>query len=259
MYAELQTTSNFSFLRGASHPQELVWRAAELQYKAIALTDYNTLSGIVRAHAAARDAGIQYIVGCRLEVDFQGEIVHKIRSSAYKLSSLLVYPRNRAGYGTLCRLLTHGKRNVAKNDFFLTLSDFLPVQNDFVTILIPPFYHTPLQTVGGPGASDYSINARHAVFYELCKIIRDNCTDPKLLSLALTYNYGSRNKELVQVSLQIARALEITPVATNDVYYHSPDRKPLQDVVTCIHEHCTIQQAGAATFSGDSSRHITNL
>ena len=67
-YAELQVTSNFSFLRGASHPHELVWRAAELKYRAIAITDHNTLAGIVRAHVAARDAGIQCIVGVRLNL-----------------------------------------------------------------------------------------------------------------------------------------------------------------------------------------------
>jgi error-prone DNA polymerase len=248
MYAELQTASNFSFLRGASHPHELMWRAAELGYKAVALTDYNTLSGIVRAHAAAREAGIQCIVGCRLEVDFQGEIRSDVKLSPYQRSSLLVYPRDKKSYGTLCRLITHGKRDVSKSEFFLPLSHFLPVQNEFVTILVPPFYQTPLQSVGGLGYDHYSVNARHAVFYELCKIVKDNCTDPHLLSLALTYNYGSRNRELVELSRQVARALSITPVATNDVHYHIPERKPLQDVLTCIREHCTLQQAGFRLF-----------
>jgi error-prone DNA polymerase len=250
MYAELQSVSNFSFLRGASHPQELMWRAAELGYKAVALTDYNTLSGVVRAHAAARDAGIQYIVGCRLEVDFQGEIRHPFtnRSSQYKQTSLLVYPTTRKGYGALCRLLTHGKRDVSKNDFFLTLADFLPLQNEFVTVAVPPFFQTPLQSVGGFRRDECSINERHAVFYEICKVLKENCIDPRLLSISLTYNYGPQNKRLIDLSVQVARALSLSVVATNDVHYHVPERKPLQDLVTCIREHCTVQQAGFRLF-----------
>jgi error-prone DNA polymerase len=250
MYAELQSISNFSFLRGASHPQELIWRAAELGYRAIALTDYNTLSGIVRAHAAARDAGIQYIVGCRIELDFQGQLRHSFtnRSSQYKQTSLLVYPTTRKGYGALCRLLTHGKRDVSKNDFFLTLADFLAVQNEFVTIAVPPFFQTPLQSVGGYAQDDCSLNERHAIFYKVCKVLKENCIDQRLLSISLTYNYGPQNKRLVDLSLQVARSLSLSVTATNDVHYHIPERKPLQDILTCIRSHCTIQQAGFRLF-----------
>ena len=143
-YAELQTTTNFSFLQGASHPHEYVWRAAELGYQAIATTDSNSLAGIVRAHTAARDAGMRFIVGCRLEIDFQGYIKHSLddRSSPYHRSSLLVYPTSRASYGTLCELLSKGRAPVSKNDFFIDLADFLPEQNNFVTIIVPPFFQT---------------------------------------------------------------------------------------------------------------------
>src|SRR5271166_5499893 len=97
-YAELQVTTNFSFLEGASHPHELVVRAAELGLSAIAITDRNSLAGIVRAHLAARELGVQLIIGSRLS--FQDGS-----------PDLLCYPQDRAAYGRLCRLLTIGKSN----------------------------------------------------------------------------------------------------------------------------------------------------
>src|SRR5437764_12649321 len=93
-YAELDVTSNFSFLRGASHPDELVYTAAELGYRAVALTDRNTLAGAVRAHAAAKSCGMKFIVGSRISLSDGLE--------------LLVWAPNRSSYARLCRLLTLG-------------------------------------------------------------------------------------------------------------------------------------------------------
>ena len=94
-YVELQVTSNYSFLRGASHVEELFVQARDLGLQAIAITDHNTLAGIARAHARAEEVGIRLIVGCRLDLN-DGLPV-------------LAYPMDRAGYGRLCRLLTLGK------------------------------------------------------------------------------------------------------------------------------------------------------
>src|SRR5258708_31093580 len=94
-YAELQITSNFSFLRGASHPEELAARAAALGHAAFAVTDRNSLAGIVRGHKAAKEAGIRFIPACRLD----------LRDGM----SLLCFPTDRAAYGRLSRLLTAGK------------------------------------------------------------------------------------------------------------------------------------------------------
>ena len=101
-YAGLQVTSNFTFLAGASHPDELVQQAAALGYSGIAVTDRNSLAGVVRAHIAAKEIGIPLAVGCRLEL-----------ADAYGIS-LLVYPTDRAAYGRLCQLLTMGKRRAPK-------------------------------------------------------------------------------------------------------------------------------------------------
>src|SRR5437870_8363522 len=105
-YAELDITSNFSFLRGASHPDELVYTAAELGYRAIAITDRNTLAGVVRAHAAAKSCGMKLLIGARITLGDGPE--------------LLVWATDRASYGRLCRLLTLGKRRVEKGEFRLS-------------------------------------------------------------------------------------------------------------------------------------------
>ena len=245
MYSELQTATNFSFLRGASHPHEYVWRAAELGYRAIGITDYNTLSGVVRAHTAAQEAGIQFLLGCRVEVDFQGLISASLRdrSSQYCQSSLLLYPTSRTGYAALCRLLTHGKREVSKSDFFLNLHDLLPHLKHFVTVLVPPFFQTRLHYAGISDGAEAAAS-RGEIFLKLASLVRDASPNPQLLSIALTLNYGPNNVRMVHAARSAARSLGISVVATNDVHYHIPDRKPLHDVVTCIREKTTVQQAG---------------
>src|SRR5947199_3014425 len=108
-YTELQVTSNFSFLRGASHPDELIVHAAELGYKEIAITDRNSLAGIVRAHVAAKAKGIRMITGCRLD----------LKDGA----SLLAYPTNKEGYAQLCTLLTKGNLRTEKGKCDLYKAD----------------------------------------------------------------------------------------------------------------------------------------
>src|SRR5262245_58111292 len=100
VYAELQVTSNFSFLRGASHPAELVLASAQLGHAAIALTDRNSLAGVVRAHQAAKEVGIRFAVGVRLDLQDS--------------PSLLIYPTDRAAYGRLAKLITLGRRRAPK-------------------------------------------------------------------------------------------------------------------------------------------------
>src|ERR1700686_4345061 len=109
IYAELQVTSNFSFLRGASHPADLVLRAQELGHGAIAIADRNTLAGVVRAHANAKQLGFRLVVGCRLDLA--------------DAPSLLCFPTDRAAYGRLSRLLTRGKRRAEKSQCHLAYAD----------------------------------------------------------------------------------------------------------------------------------------
>ncbi|MGH6930084.1 MAG: PHP domain-containing protein, partial [Dongiaceae bacterium] len=123
-YAELQVTTNFSFLRGASHPPELALAAAALGHAAIAATDRNTLAGVVRAHAAAKEIGLRFVVGARLDLQ--------------DAPSLLVYPTDRAAYGRLSRLLTTGKRRAPKGECHLILDDVLAHAEGQVVIALPP-------------------------------------------------------------------------------------------------------------------------
>lgn len=113
LYAELQVTSHFSFLRGASSCEELFQRAAELRLEALAIADRNSLAGIVRAHQAAKDVGVRLVVGCRL--DLEGDL------------SVLVFPTDRPAYARLCRLLSLGKKRGGKAKFRLAWSDLVEI------------------------------------------------------------------------------------------------------------------------------------
>jgi len=123
-YAELQVTTNFTFLRGGSHPEEMVERAAELGYKAIAITDRNTLAGIVRAHVAARDKNIRFILGCRLDL-LDGP-------------SLLAYPTNKMAYANLSALLTEGNLRAEKGECHLYRADVYKYARDIKFIAVTP-------------------------------------------------------------------------------------------------------------------------
>src|ERR1700690_2022524 len=123
-YAELQVTSNFTFLRGGSHPDELVRQAALIGLAAIAITDRNSLAGIVRAHQAAKKAGIRLVVGVRLDLQ-DG-------------TSLLAYPENRAAYGRLTTLLTLGKRRAPKGECHLDYADVVTYGEGLAVALLPP-------------------------------------------------------------------------------------------------------------------------
>ena len=137
-YAELDVTTNFTFLRGGSHPEELVATAKALQLDAIAVTDSNTLAGIVRGHLAAKEVGIKFIVGARLDL--------------LDAPSLLVYPRDRAAYGRLCRLLTLGQRRTEKGQCTLYLDDVAALAEGLIFIALPPEdFPSPCKGEGGDG------------------------------------------------------------------------------------------------------------
>src|SRR5258707_7551376 len=122
-YAELDVSTNFSFLRGASHPDELVYRAAELGHTAIAVTDLNSVAGVVRAHQAAKTVGIKLCVGARLRFTDAPDV--------------LVWAMDRGGYANLCRLLTTGKRRAEKGSCTLHLQDLLATPAGLLAAIVP--------------------------------------------------------------------------------------------------------------------------
>ena len=214
-YTELQVTSNFSFLRGASHPEEMVDQAVALGYKEIAITDRNTLAGIVRAHAAAKIKGIRIIVGCRLDL-LDG-------------LSLLAYPTNVQAYAQLCNLLTVGNRRAEKGECHLYKADVYQHSAGIKFVVLPP---TELNALFEFDAS----------FYESLKEYKKAFGADLYMGACRRYQ-GDDSKYLFQLT-QLFLQLNIELIATNDVHYHQPGRRQLQDVLTCIREKHTIYTAG---------------
>ena len=214
-YTELQVTSNFSFLRGASHPEELVQQAADHGHSAIALTDRNTLAGIVRAHAAAKKTGIRFLPGCRLDL-LDGP-------------SLLALPTDKDAYSRLSALLTVGNLRAEKGICHLYRADVYQYAAGMIFILLPPDRLNQL--------FDYEEG-----FYAAANEYRDAFGGACYLA-ACRYYRGDDAKQLYRLS-KLAAGLQLPLVATNDIHYHHPERRQLQDVLTCIREKCTIYDAG---------------
>ena len=223
-FAGLHTTSNFTFLTGASHPEELVGTAARLGYRAVGITDTNTLAGIVRAHVAAKEAGIPLAVGCRLVFE---------ERAAGPRRSLLVYATDLAAYGRLCRLLTLGKRRAPKGECQLELEDVLAHSEGLLAVALPPSAELP----GEPGAGFEGYLAR----------LREAFDDDRL-SLAAPVVLGGADRGHLARLATLARDLDMPLVATGDVHYHVAERRVLQDVLVCIREGCTLDQAGFRLF-----------
>ena len=212
-YAELAVTSNFSFLRGASHPEELVARAKKLGLTGIGIADRNSVAGVVRAHAAARETpGLKIAVGARLVF-------------ADGTPDILAYPRDRAAWGRLTRLLSLGKRRAEKGDCLLGLPDLL----DFIAginliVMTPP---------------SIDADALHRLLARLKK-----AAPGKSIWLAVSMLYrGDDTRRIAQLA-EIAARSSVPLIAVNDVLYHAAKRRALQDIVTCIREHVTIDAAG---------------
>ena len=203
-YTELQVTTNYSFLRGASHIEELIARAAVLRMKALAITDRNSLAGIVRAHQSARQAGIRLIVGCRLDLT-DGP-------------SVLVYPTDRTAYSRLTRLLTVGKGRAGKGKCELYWPDLAAAAEGLIAILCSD-------------PTEPNIRRLKADFGDRAYV-------------ALTLMHRPNDAVRLRTIADTARMLGVPAVATNDVLYHAPGRRILQDVLTCIREGRTIDELG---------------
>ena len=215
MYAELQVTTNFTFLRGASHPEELVEQAAAYGYEAIAITDRNTFAGIVRAHAAAKKSGIRIIVGCRLNL-LDGP-------------SLLAYPTDKTAYSQLSNLLTIGNGRAEKGECHLYKADVYKHVKGVKFVVLPPDKLNE--------AFEFEPSFENAL-----KEYRQAFGSDLYIAASRRYQ-GDDSKYLYRL-LQLSKKLSIPIVATNDVHYHTPLRRQLQDVMTCIREKCTIYNAG---------------
>jgi len=220
-YVELQVTSNFSFRRGGSHPEELVDQAADLGYDAIGLTDRNTFAGLVRAYVVGKDRGIRLIPGCRIDL-LDGP-------------SLLAYPTDKEAYARLSALLTLGNLRAEKEKCYLYKKDVYAHAAGSFFIIVPPSALT----------QDFEFEL---AFEQNVREYRANLPG---LYLAVTKSYtGDDDKRLFLLS-----ELGVPLVATNDVHYHAAARRELQDVLTCVREKCTIFNAGYKLHQ-NAERHL---
>ncbi len=244
-YAELDAISNFSFLEGGSHPREMIAEAARLGLGAIGLCDRNTLAGVVRAHAAAKEWGVRLLVGSRLTF-LDG-------------TELLVYPRDRAAYGRLSRLLSIGKSGIAtrpdaggdqaaalfdapgedeeripKGECRLTFSQAVALGEGLIALAPPP--------VTLDAAFERRLAAWRAAW-------------PDRLYLAAAPLHRGDDRARLGRLAQIAQAAGTPMVAVNAALYHQPERRPLQDVLVCIREKTTIEAAGLR-LAAHAERHL---
>ncbi|MDG2243321.1 MAG: error-prone DNA polymerase [Rhodospirillaceae bacterium] len=247
-YVDLQVTSNFSFLRGASHPEELARAAIAHGHTAAALTDRNTLAGVVRSHIACKETDMRFIPGCRLDLlaapTWQwGDDVHDWHLPPKDLRdqggadsheapdgpSLLVYPKDRAAYARLCQLLTLGKRRAPKQQCFLTLDDVAAYAQGLVAVALVPegtLLHEEI-------AADFlrTLNQFKDIF-------------GVEISVAACANASGEDARRLWQIADLANQSDVPMVAVNDVHMHLPARRPLLDVLTCIRARCTVDQAG---------------
>src|SRR5712672_1803456 len=219
-YAEIGITTNFSFLHGGSHPQDYVHQASRLRLPVIGIADHNTLAGVVRAYKELENHAVEYkpklLIGSRL-VLMDGT------------PDILVYPRDRAAYGRLCQLLTRGKRGddadkIEKGECHLDLGDLLEFAEGQLLVLALP----------------HRFDA--AVALKILDRLKDSRADGVWLAASLLYR-GDDKRRLARLHHLAAKA-KVPQLATNEVLYHHPARRPLQDVLTCIREKTTIDAVG---------------
>jgi error-prone DNA polymerase len=216
-YAEIGITTNFSFLRGGSHPQDYVHEASDLRLPVIGIADHNTLAGVVRAYKELENPNVKYkpklLIGSRL-VFMDGT------------PDILVYPRDREAYGRLCQLLTRGKRgdDTEKGECHLKLDDLLEfAQGQLLAVML-------------------SHRFEMAKAFHVLDQLRHSRADGVWLAASLLYR-GDDKRRLARLQT-IAATAHVPLLATNEVLYHHPVRRPLQDVLTCIREKTTIDAIG---------------
>jgi error-prone DNA polymerase len=227
-YAEIGVTTNYSFLRGGSHPQAYVHQAGLLGLPVIGIADHNTLAGVVRAYKELENPEVTYkpklLIGSRLV--FLDET-----------PDILVYPRDRAAYGRLCQLLTRGKRgdDTEKGECHLKLDDLLEFAEGQLLVLALP----------------HRFEAAKAL--KILDRLQRSRAEGVWLAASLLYR-GDDRRRLMRLQ-RLATAARVPLLATNEVLYHHPARRPLQDVLTCIREKTTIDAIGRR-LEANAERHL---
>jgi error-prone DNA polymerase len=251
-YVELSAFTNFTFLEGASHAEELVATADRLGHRAIAIADRNSLAGIARAHDACAELRFDLIVGCRLAFQDGREV--------------LVFPTDRFAYGRLCEILTLGRRRAPKGECHLDYADLAAQGEGLIAVALTPEVDSPLSpptrsscqglalastssSAGklvdarpSPGmTTEREVESRDSFAAFLTRLRRDFT---KRAYLALCHRYDGQDRRRLEQDQALADRVGLPTVAINDVRYHAPERRPLADILTCIRHTCTIDEAG---------------
>lgn len=219
-YAELHCRTNYSFLEGASHPDELVQTAEQLGLRALAVTDRNSLAGVVRAHVAARDRQIQLLIGA--------EIVPVDGPASVLLAT------SRAGYARLSTLITRGRRAAPKGECRLTLRDIAD-HAEHLLCCVPLNQESQQRYAGSyqPGMAadlpEASLRQYRDIFGERCRALAE-------------LHLGSDDAARLQRWDQMCRSVGVRMAAANDVHYHVAERRPLHDVVTSIRHRASLTE-----------------
>jgi len=198
-YAELHCLTNFSFLEAASHPEELVAQAHHLGYSALAITDRNTLAGVVRAHTAAKQCGLKLIVGSEIRPIDGPPIV--------------LWARNREGYANLCRLITRGRRQASKGECYLKVNDIAEHTPGLLAGIVPPETTEPFDV--------RELKCYQDLFREQAYLLAE-------------LSHGPHDHDRVAWLRECARRTSLPLVAAGNVLFHVSSRKPLHDVLTAI-------------------------
>ncbi|MDX2158079.1 MAG: error-prone DNA polymerase [Hyphomicrobiaceae bacterium] len=253
-YAELQAVSNFSFLEGGSHPDELVAQAKALGLSALGLADRNTVAGVVRAHTAAKDVGLRLLVGARLDLEDAPQIV--------------CYPTDRPAWGRLCRLLSLGQSRAPKGQCHLRLEDVARhVEGQIVIVLPPGTWDWRTASVRGGAADIVRLPAGRthqqgtadlpapAGFEAHLHRMGAALTHATSLNLAASHTYRGDDRARIAALAALAHRTGLSLVATGSVLYHVHHRRPLQDVLSCIRAGVTLDEAGLRLAS-NAERHL---
>jgi error-prone DNA polymerase len=247
-YAELHCKTNFSFLLGASHADELVDRAIELGYEALAITDQNSLAGVVRAHAAARDKQLKLLIGSELHLE--------------GCWPLVVWVTDRSAYARLCRLLTLGRRRAPKGQCWLRWEDLAAHADGLLAGLAPPHPSTASHLASGRAADAASTTSGMPSHWTPREAARQLAVGRELFGdrlwlLAECYQ-GPDDRAWLRQLQSLAAAQRVPLAAAGDVHYHHPRRMPLWDVLAAIRLGTTVDQLGARQFA-NARRHLKSV
>lgn len=209
-YAELHCRTNFSFLEGASHPDELVQRAAEHGYRALAITDTNSVAGVVRSHLAAKEIGLKLLIGAEI--------------TPIDASPIVLLATDRAAYGRLSRLITRGRRSAEKGSCLLNFADVAEHAAGLIGCVV---YRD--------GSPEPTLTRYRDLFGDRCYLLAE-------------LHCGPEDRAHVGRLIEASQTSVVPLVAANDVHYHDPSRQMLQDVLTATRHGCTVAELGLRRF-----------